>query len=149
MKFVGPFGPRQDALGVDEMKIVGGVRLQALLHQPERGQRVVNDAGYPWPVIEQFAGQGRRNTRARLPGAYPGKNGLLSKFEKRLILVAHPTRFERVTFAFGGIGGGLSMAVGRNVGRIEEKTNNTIKSRMFCGLPLRHELSWNHFSACP
>ena len=30
MKLVGPFGPRQKALGVDEMEIVGGVRLQAL-----------------------------------------------------------------------------------------------------------------------
>jgi hypothetical protein len=29
-------------------------------------------------------------------------NPLEDYFEKALILLAHPTRFERVTFAFGG-----------------------------------------------
>jgi hypothetical protein len=50
----------------------------------------------------RLGGHGRRNRRGCLPGGYPSKNGLLSKFKICLILVAHPTRFERVTFAFGG-----------------------------------------------
>src|SRR3954466_9482131 len=37
-----------------------------------------------------------------LPGAYRAKTGRPPKGKERLILLAHPTRFERVTFAFGG-----------------------------------------------
>ena len=37
-----------------------------------------------------------------LPDAYPARTGDRAKFRKCLILLAHPTRFERVTFAFGG-----------------------------------------------
>jgi hypothetical protein len=37
-----------------------------------------------------------------LPDAYPAGTGDRAKFRKCLILLAHPTRFERVTFAFGG-----------------------------------------------
>ena len=38
----------------------------------------------------------------RLPGAYPFMIEYLGFRGKCLILLAHPTRFERVTFAFGG-----------------------------------------------
>ena len=37
-----------------------------------------------------------------LPGAYPHMASKLEKTPKFLKLLAHPTRFERVTFAFGG-----------------------------------------------
>ena len=37
-----------------------------------------------------------------LPSAYPAALALGEKFKKCPILLAHPTRFERVTFAFGG-----------------------------------------------
>ena len=45
---------------------------------------------------------------ARAPAAYPvltfPNNAALAKWSNSLILLAHPTRFERVTFAFGGQG---------------------------------------------
>ena len=53
-------------------------------------------------AARRFATVWRRNRFDCLPGAYLGQNWLLSKFEMCLILLAHPTRFERVTFAFGG-----------------------------------------------
>jgi hypothetical protein len=37
-----------------------------------------------------------------LPSAYPLKSGKVLKKTKSLKVLAHPTRFERVTFAFGG-----------------------------------------------
>ena len=39
---------------------------------------------------------------ACLPSAYLADSRTWPKFKKILILLAHPTRFERVTFAFGG-----------------------------------------------
>jgi hypothetical protein len=38
----------------------------------------------------------------RLPDAYPIETAVAHKIAKVLISLAHPTRFERVTFAFGG-----------------------------------------------
>src|SRR6516164_5170683 len=48
--------------------------------------------------------RGRRLSRliACLPNAYPYQVRNLIVAFKYLILLAHPTRFERVTFAFGG-----------------------------------------------
>jgi hypothetical protein len=43
-----------------------------------------------------------RKAPACLPGAYLTDSRKRAKSEKCLILLAHPTRFERVTFAFGG-----------------------------------------------
>src|ERR1700736_3774508 len=65
---------------------------------------------YPLTVIDwvlpcraaRLGGHGRPNRRGCLPGAYPGKYRLLAKFKMCFIPLAHPTRFERVTFAFGG-----------------------------------------------
>jgi hypothetical protein len=38
-----------------------------------------------------------------LPSAYPRSDPEQPKLDKYLISLAHPTRFERVTFAFEGI----------------------------------------------
>jgi hypothetical protein len=39
---------------------------------------------------------------ACLSRAYRAPRARINNFNKRLILLAHPTRFERVAFAFGG-----------------------------------------------
>ena len=44
----------------------------------------------------------RHHIPARLPSAYPRNRGPYGYSCNLLVSLAHPTRFERVTFAFGG-----------------------------------------------
>src|SRR6478752_6317852 len=65
---------------------------------------------YPWTVIERFFGAENRGLPAAYAEtaavAYPmltrAKIGFYENSRNAVILLAHPTRFERVTFAFGG-----------------------------------------------
>ena len=40
--------------------------------------------------------------RATVSASTPGQDGAAVRFQEKAYLLAHPTRFERVTFAFGG-----------------------------------------------
>jgi hypothetical protein len=53
-------------------------------------------------LIGASSRSGHRNRRGCLPTAYPGRYRFPPKIKMYLSLLAHPTRFERVTFAFGG-----------------------------------------------
>ena len=48
------------------------------------------------------AAERRKKCVDRLPIAYPSAEAIGRVANKSLRLLAHPTRFERVTFAFGG-----------------------------------------------
>ena len=52
----------------------------------------------PRPFIFQLP-----NLKRCLPGAYPVLAPKINKFHKYQVLLANPTRFERVTFAFEGL----------------------------------------------